>query len=133
MVGIFADADLHETHKAFRRRTPAICYNRLLVGNFALALLIRSQKPFAVEMDEVGRCLRNPYLRFPRDVRKVLCHGSTGKKRGHEYQPSPSCSENGFQLVVALESNRTMTRDRFNQDKPVLLRKVNDHVGHFSG
>ena len=82
-------------------------------------------------MDDVGRRLGNPYLRLPRDVRKVLRHGSTGEKRGHEYEPSPSRSEEGFQLVVALDSNRTMTRDRFNQDKPVLLRKVHDHVGHF--
>src|SRR3989338_2339546 len=128
-IGMSVFREIHRSGPAAARS--AVRCN-LLASRSALPLLIRSQKSFAVEMDNVGRSLSNPYLSLPRDVGKVLRHGSTGEKSGHEDEPSLSRCEEGFQLVMPLESNRTMARDRFNQDQPVLLRQVYHHVGHLS-
>ena len=95
----------------------------MLVGSFAHASLIWTEKSLAVEMYNVRGRLSDPYLGLPRDFGEVLRHGSSREKRGHENQASPGPLEEVLQLVVSLEADGAMTRDSLNEEKPFLFGK----------
>ena len=53
----------------------------------SFAVCIRSEKTFAVEVDEVLGRIGNPHLRLPGDLRQVLAHRRAVEERRHEDQP----------------------------------------------
>ena len=80
----------------------------------------------------VDFCDCDPDLRLPRDFGQVLRHSLPCQERSHKDQPSLGLFEQVLQLVMSLETDGTMACDSLDKHKPVLLRQMNDNVGHFA-
>ena len=93
---------------------------------------IGTEESFTVEVNQVGRRIGYPNLRFPCDCAKVAAHDGAVRKRGHVNESGRRSSKQAGKLRVSLSVNRAVAGDRFHKDQPVLFGVVQNHVWHFA-
>ena len=50
---------------------------------FPAILVIRTEKPYTIEMNEMARRFRDPDFCLPGDIRQIACHVGPSGKGGH--------------------------------------------------
>lgn len=98
----------------------------------AIDCSVRPKKPFAIEVDQMGRGTGNPHFCFPGNFSKVPAHERSGREGGHEDQSRCRSGKEPGQLCVALAIDGAVTGDRLDQQQPVSLGVVKHHVRHLA-
>lgn len=82
-------------------------------------------------MNQVLRIFSNPHFGLPRDLGQEPAHGRAGREGRDENQTGHAAGEQVFQLFAPFTVDRAGTGHRFDEQEPIPLPIMNNHVGHF--